>query len=94
MMSFTRKETAEIERREEEALAPGFVRTKFGTITEEEAAEREARAIAKRAEHEANRTDPDYWVRKAEGALHFGQPAKVGGFLALARYYRDGEGKP
>ena len=44
---------------------------------------------ARAAEYEANRTDPDYWVRKAEDAIRFDQPEKVPAYLALARYWRD-----
>jgi hypothetical protein len=41
--------------------------------------------------HEAHRTEPDYWVRKAENAIRWRQPEKVPGYLALARFYRDAE---
>lgn len=79
-----------------EGLVPeGFVRTKFGLIPKEEVAARAAAVQRRRAHHEANRTDPDYWVRKAEAALSWGvDPAKVSGYLALARYYRDGTPLP
>ena len=62
-------------------------------ISPEQQVEREAR----RAYREEHRTDPDYWVRKAEAAIDY--PALLGGgtrrvqdYLTLARYYRDGQG--
>jgi len=51
----------------------------------------ETRRAERHAYYEAHRTEPDFWIRKAEGALAWGVPENVAGYLALARYYRDGE---
>jgi len=51
----------------------------------------EARRDASAAYFEAHRTEPDFWIRKAERALRWGSPESVAQYLAMARYYRDGE---
>lgn len=46
----------------------------------------------RKAAFEAQRTDPDYWVRKAEAAvMRYGSPENVSAYLAIARYHRDGQ---
>lgn len=50
-----------------------------------------SRVMDRAAYHEAHRTEPDYWIRKAETALHWGSSERVAEYLAMARYYRDGE---